>query len=287
MEVHRSQEEVAATIDRNLAAGVDGIKLYAALPPNLVQAAIARVAGRVPVTGHLTATLASEAVALGIGGLEHAQLSLYRDLVPGEHALQAGETMGNPMYWGKVRRGWEAIDPRGEAAVRLADQMAAAGTVLDPTLVLGGRTDLGFSEEEEAAFTEAQRQWMAGRPAPAVRPSPADLEPSAQALIGVVETMHRAGVVVTPGTDCGAVGVPPGHGYHIELGLMAKAMPHRDVFLAATGRAAKWLGRQDLGVIAAGKRADVLIVDGNPLEDIGNLRRLHSVFLDGKAVAIE
>lgn len=285
MEVHRTEDDLQRTLDRDFAAHVDGIKLYAGLPPNLVESAIRMIADRVPVTGHLTATTASEAVAMGIGGLEHCQLTLYRDLVPEEHALGPGDTMGNPAYWGKVRRGWEAINPLGEKAKRLISAMAQAGTLMDPTLVLGGRTNLGFTAEEEAAFTTNQRQRMSGRAAGAQGPSPEELERSAGNMIRLMEEMHRAGIRVTPGTDCGAVGVPPGYGYHTELSLLAKAMPTRDVLRNATSVAANWLRRDDLGAIAPGKCADLVLLNADPLADITNTRSIASVYMDGEPVA--
>jgi cytosine/adenosine deaminase-related metal-dependent hydrolase len=283
--VHRTEDDLVRTFERDFAANVDGIKLYAGLPPNLVEAALRIIADRVPVTGHLTATTASQAVAMGIGGLEHCQLTLYRDLVPEEHALGPGDTMGNPAYWGKVRRGWEAIDPLGDKAKRLIAAMARAGTLMDPTLVLGGRTNLGFTAEEDAAFTTNQRQRMSARTAGAQGPSAGELERSAGNMIRLMEEMHRAGIRVTPGTDCGAVGVPPGYGFHIELSLLAQAMPARDVLRSATSVAAHWLRRDDLGAIAPGKRADVVLLNADPLADIANTRDIADVWLDGEPVA--
>jgi imidazolonepropionase-like amidohydrolase len=99
-----------------------------------------------------------------------------------------------------------------------------------------------------------------------------------------MEEMHRAGVLVTPGTDCGAVGVPPGYGYHIELSLLGKAMPAQDVLLNATGKAAGWLRRHDIGVIAPRKRADVVLLDADPLANIANTRRISAVYMDGQKV---
>ncbi len=284
MEQHRTPPEVDATLARNFAAGVDGIKLYAGLPPNLVGHAIRTIGDRVPVTGHLTATTASEAVGLGIGALEHLQLTLYRDLVPAEHALGPGDIMGNPAYWGKVRRGWEEVEPRGSAAGRVVSAMAKAGTRMVPTLVLGARTDLGFTDEERAAFTPAQRERMAARAAGGAAGPPVDLARSAANMIGVIEAMHAGGVTLLPGTDCGAVGVPPGYGYHIELSLMAKAMPARDVLMAATSKAAAWLRRDDLGAIEPGRRADLVLLRGNPLDDIAQTRNIAGVYMDGQLV---
>jgi imidazolonepropionase-like amidohydrolase len=283
METHTGDEEIEKTILRNMAAGVDGIKLYAGLPPPLLRHAIDMVARRVPVTGHLTATTATEAVAAGIDGLEHLQLTLYRDLVPDEHALRAGEIMGNLVYWGKVRRGWESIAPRGDAAQRLLAAMTERGTRMIPTLVLGGGIKMDFSPEEDAAFTPAQRERIAAAPA-RPRPAPEELQRSDGNMIGVVDEMHRAGVAVLPGTDCGAVPVPPGYGYHRELALLAKAMPNAAVLAAATSGAAAWLRRDDLGVIAPGKRADLVLIDGDPLRDIGDTRKIEAVLMDGVRV---
>ncbi len=284
MEVHRARADVDRTIDRNLAAGVDGIKLYAGLPPDLVRHTVARVDGRVPITGHLTATTASEAAAAGIGGLEHLLLTLYRDLVPPEHALESQETMASPPYWAKVRRGWAAIDPAGEPARRTIAAMASAGVRMIPTLVLGARVNQEFSPEEEAAFTSAQRERMIARGVPAQGLALEELERSANNLLRVVEEMHRAGVPVLPGTDCGAVPVPPGYGYHLELELLAKAMPNAAVLAAATSGAASWLRRDDLGMIAPGKRAHLVLIDGDPLRGITDARRVSAVWIDGTKV---
>jgi imidazolonepropionase-like amidohydrolase len=285
MEVHRTEAEIDRTVERNMAAGVDGIKLYAGLPPRLVAHAVRRIAKRVPITGHLTATTAGEAVAAGVDGLEHLMLTLYRDLATADHALAEGDTMSNIPYWGKVRRGWEAIDPRGDAARRIAAAMADASMRMIPTLVLGRSIHTEFTHEEESAFTAPQRERMAARRSAAsgAPPTP-DLRPSADNMIAMTETLHAAGVPVLPGTDCGAVTVPPGYGYHIELELLAQAMPAHDVLMAATSRAAAWLRRDDLGVIAPGKRADLALIDGDPLRDITEARQVAGAWVAGQRV---
>jgi imidazolonepropionase-like amidohydrolase len=101
-------------------------------------------------------------------------------------------------------------------------------------------------------------------------------------MIRLMEEMHRGGIRVTPGTDCGAVGVPPGYGFHIELSLLAQAMPARDVLRSATSVAAHWLRRDDLGTIAPGKRADVVLLNADPLANIANTRDIAAVWMDGE-----
>jgi hypothetical protein len=285
MQLHRTEADVERTIARAIEAGVDGIKMYAGLPPDLVAATIREVAGRLPVTGHLMATKASEAVEAGIDCMEHLQLTLYRDLIApdSEFAFAPGDHMGDVNYWGKVRRGWETIDATTESAKRTIGAMAERGTRMVPTLVLGARTDIDFTPEEDAAFTSAQRERMQQRAqtAGAARWSSEMLRPSAERMMAVIRAMHAAGVRLLPGTDCGAVGVPPGYGYHMELALLAQELPNATVLASATSGAAAWLRRDDLGAIAPGKRADLVLIDGDPLSDIADTRKIAAVWMDG------
>jgi len=75
----------------------------------------------------------------------------------------------------------------------------------------------------------------------------------------------------------------PGYSLHRELAFLSGAgLANMDVLRAATARAAEALRRDDLGVIAAGKRADLLLLRRNPLEDVGALREIDVVVHDGK-----
>jgi imidazolonepropionase-like amidohydrolase len=97
--------------------------------------------------------------------------------------------------------------------------------------------------------------------------------------------MDRAGVRVLLGSDSGVQNHPMGISEHRELELMVAAgMPPSRVIAAATGRAAAALGFDDVGGIAAGKRADFIVLDANPLDEITNTRRISQVYLRGVAV---
>jgi len=54
--------------------------------------------------------------------------------------------------------------------------------------------------------------------------------------------------------------------------------------VSSTGDAAAFIGADDTGILTSGKSADFLILDGNPLDDITNTRRISSVFLRGEEV---
>jgi len=94
-----------------------------------------------------------------------------------------------------------------------------------------------------------------------------------------------AGVTVATGTDAGNPGTFHGASYTTELKLMAQAgVSPRDLIACSTLNGAKVLGRQkEFGSLEPGKRADLLVLDADPLQDILNTRRLHLVVKDGQA----
>lgn len=92
--------------------------------------------------------------------------------------------------------------------------------------------------------------------------------------------MSSAGVTVVLGTD----GNTP-WGPHIEMeDMVAAGMTPAAVITAATGNGAAYLRLDDRGTISAGKRADFIVLDANPLDDITNSRRIRTVYLAGEAV---
>ena len=88
------------------------------------------------------------------------------------------------------------------------------------------------------------------------------------------------------GTDCGYVFPPGKNAYELELYVKLIGMTTEDAILTATKNAAKALGKSsELGTIEQGKIADIIIVDGNPLEDIRviqNSERIKLVVKEGK-----
>jgi hypothetical protein len=129
-----------------------------------------------------------------------------------------------------------------------------------------------------------QREWTEGG---------LPLPPVLAALFGrypeftreVVAALHREGVPVMAGTD--AMGVPmviPGRSLQQELVLLTRSgfSPY-EALRAATVAPAQFLGKeQDFGTIAKGRRADLLLVDGNPLENVAVLSRPAGVMVRGR-----
>ena len=101
-----------------------------------------------------------------------------------------------------------------------------------------------------------------------------------------LERLAEAGVPIAMGTDTGPAGRFQGYFELMELEEMVKAgMPAAQVLKSATSVAARCMGLdRDLGTIEPGKWADFVVLDGNPLADISNVRRISSVWIAGNRV---
>lgn len=281
-------DAAVAAVDRHLAAGADAIKLYTTLPPESLRRCIERVGGRVPVTGHLGRTLASEAMEAGINGLEHVLLTPYNDFAPDELRTAPGEVMATPGFWQKVYEGWLRTDLDCDRSRRWIDLLVTRDVSLCPTLTVApGADDEPDPEHLRYVPLVAQRwQEAAGLRAAMARSAEARdrARHAREKLQELVGRVHAAGGRIVAGTDTGAIrSLVPGFGLHQELAFLAAAgLSNMDVLRAATARAAEAVGRSDLGTIERGKRADLLLLRRNPLDDLGALRDIERVVLDGR-----
>ncbi len=95
----------------------------------------------------------------------------------------------------------------------------------------------------------------------------------------------EAGVPIAFGTDSGPMGRFQGYFEHMEAELMAEAgLSAEQILRSATGVAADCLGLDDVGTLEEGRRADLVLLRANPLEDIANLRQIHGVWVGGERV---
>lgn len=95
----------------------------------------------------------------------------------------------------------------------------------------------------------------------------------------------KAGVPYGMGTDSGPTARFAGYFAHWELELMVKSgITPMQAIVAATSSNARFMGAKDIGTVAVGKLADLLVLDANPLADIRNTRKIAKVYIGGKSV---
>jgi imidazolonepropionase-like amidohydrolase len=106
------------------------------------------------------------------------------------------------------------------------------------------------------------------------------LEMVVNTLLKTIGALHKADIPIVAGTDVGV----PGHTLHRELELYVKAglTPLAAIQTATLTPARVMKLENEVGTIAAGRRADIIVLDANPLENISNIRRIRFVVTQGR-----
>ncbi len=103
-----------------------------------------------------------------------------------------------------------------------------------------------------------------------------------------VRALAAAGATLVIGTDAGIDVVAPGSSMHDELAeFVAAGLANMEVLKMATVGNARVLGRQDLGTVAVGQQADLLVLERNPLTDIANTKRIGGVVMRGAWMPVQ
>ena len=125
------------------------------------------------------------------------------------------------------------------------------------------------------------KQWFAG---PANVPPANDTSVVEANLKLIMRRLHEAGVNLMLGSDCGYGDVIPGFAIHDELRMTVEAgLSPYEALRLATVAPARFLGTlEEAGTVEAGKRADLLLVEENPLEDAANAAKRAGVLLGGR-----
>jgi imidazolonepropionase-like amidohydrolase len=276
-----SPDNARHTVAALAASGVDFVKVHNIASPALYEAIADECRRRgLTFSGHIPS---------GVGPVGAA--------AAGQRTLEHGRGMlsCSAETWARIRS-----DPASRALSRYcADEtqsrdvlpaLRRAGTWLTPTLTswrgqlhVGDPSLAGWLAQLagiEHVTRDLRRHWekMAG-------PTPSALERELQARFGALaKAADDAGVPLLAGTDLGDPYVIPGFALHDELQLLVESgVTPLHALRSATLEPARALGLAgELGSIAPGKAADLVLLDADPLADIRNTRRIRAVVLDGR-----
>jgi imidazolonepropionase-like amidohydrolase len=270
-------------VRRQVELGADFIKVYSALRPETFLAILdeARCCGK-QTAGHVPEMVyLEEAIAAGLGCCEH--------FFGFEKAI--AKLLGEPVVLDYVGMGSQAgylarlgqVDPAELQA--LYRHIANRGTAVCPTIVTF-QIATHIQEIQHGDFPG--QQYIS----PMVRgiwsslwSGQGNLEDFIwQNWAQMVRGLHQAGVTLMAGTDLMLPGVLPGYAVHEELAIWQEAgLPPADVLRGATLAPAQFVGLGDrLGSVSTGKTASLVLVRGNPLEDIRHAHEIESLFLRGQ-----
>jgi hypothetical protein len=268
--------------------GIDFLKTYNDIPRDAYFALAEAVkptdlylAGHVPMR-----VSAIEAAESGQRSFEHGLVLIF-DCYPGIDELRNADSFWRA-YTDDVRRRMVREHDAAQCA-RVHDAMRRNQVALVPTHTTrkldAYATDELFRSDARLGYIPSllQKMWLGDADGMAARGS-AD---SYRAIyeLGIAQTgeAHRAGVTVLAGTDAPDSFVFPGLSLADELDhLVAAGLSPLDALRSATSEPAKFLGLEgEAGMIRPGARADIVLLQDNPLSDIGAVRSVQTVVLAG------
>ena len=277
-----SEAETIAAVDKIKAAGLWGAKFYTSMNPAWIApgAAEAHKLG-LHVHGHVPAGMRPlDAVRAGYDEVTHINFimmqAMPQDVV--DKANTAARLEG-PAKYGKD------VDLDSPAMKSFYAELSKRKTIIDPTLSVweplmtsdGTSISPEYSPYADIAPPAVARGWKIGGYPLFGGLTRADFRKSFDKMVGLVTRLHQAGVRIVAGTD--------GYGLELvrELELYRTAgLSNAEALQTATIVPARMTGMDDrVGSIARGKTADIVLVDGDVSKDLGNLRHVETVFLDG------
>ena len=269
MRVVTTDEQARQAVHADKEAGYIGIKVYNRLSPSVYKAIVAAAAEqRLPVMGHVPRAVGvAGAVEARQRSLEHFS-SFMRSALPESIAREDLP----------VKEIFARVDLNKLPAI--AGAVAAAGSWTCPTIVQ-------IQWDADAAVWERQRSLVPRGVVDRyerqmkVPPLGPNAEPFALAL---VRALHAKGAGLLLGTDTYKRNVIPGFSLLEELKYFVKAgLSPYEAIKAGTSDAARFLNQEsEFGTVAVGRRADLILLSANPLDDVGNVTKRAGVMLRGQ-----
>ena len=253
-----TEEEVIEEVRRQATSGVDFIKLYVGLNPELLKVAIDEAHSQgIKVIGHLYLTSWTDAANLGIDFLTHG-VPVSPFLLSEDKQRIFNLTGGGPFdhsLW------LDLVDLNSTEISNMIDSLVQNQIPVDPTLnVYEAILKQGSYDPQN------EQRW--------------------NKVLQLTKIMHERGVQILSGTDIPNLKLVPGKSLHHELELLAEAgIKPMDIIKIATKNGAKALSiTNQTGTIEPDKQADILILSANPIEDIENIGKIDAVISNSRII---
>ena len=295
--------EAYAAVSKLKSEGVDFIKVQSRLKPT-AYFAIAEAARKenIHFVGHVPDSISpAQASDAGQASIEHLTGILLacssREAELRQQQLNPPPRKETQRQTSLRQRAWQqavlnTYSP--EKAQKLYAKLLANQTWQVPTLpllielaYLTPATDRASDPNLKYIPQNLQKIWKQGRAESLANKTSGDFLLRAklvEASLKAVGDMHATGIPMMAGTDSTAPNLVPGFALHDSIADMVHAgLTPMEALQAATSKPAEFLNRgNEQGTIALGQRADLVLLDANPLADIHNTQKIHAVILKGK-----
>jgi imidazolonepropionase-like amidohydrolase len=283
-------DEARHAVDLHAVAGVDYLKVYTKITPALLRPLLDEADKlHLPVAAHLGKTDAVTAARAGVVSIEH--LTGVVQAATG-NALYASAHDNFLTGWTTEEKAWAALD--SSTVARTARALAQTKVTMVPTLVVHdmlsrldnpilltrpGMEDVPDNAESVRSVPSLLRRtgWRAS-----------DFEAfrrSRRQQDQFVREFRRAGGAIAAGSDAANQLLIPGYSLHEEMAFLVGAgLTPLEAITAATRRGAQLLRADSLGLLAPGKVADLVVLNGNPARNISATRNIAMVIIRGRVI---
>lgn len=279
--------KIVKTLDEGLAAvnfyadkGYQQVKLYSSIPVEWVKPLAAEAHKRgMKVVGHIPSFMTAErAVNDGYDQIIHLNMVMLNFMGDTIDTRSMGRFI-------KVAQRAKNINVSGPEAKRFVKLLKDKNIVVDPTVAIfegmftnePGKLAAGYQPVLNMFPPEFRRGLYTGG-LPTMKGHEADYKASFDNMLKMLKLLHSSGITFVPGTDDF-----PGFALHRELELYAKAgVSNKEVLQKATLISARVAGKEnEVGSIEVGKKANLILVDGDPVKNISDIRRVEFTMKNG------
>jgi len=263
-----SPAEGVAAVDLYADSHFNQIKVYTQLSPAVLRAVAAEAHARgLTVTGHVPAAVTTpEGIADGMDQINHLQF-ITRAIQPDPN---------------------QPVDLNSDRAKAFIALLKEKNIVVDPTASWGEMASHPRSIDpasfepglNAAPYTLASKFRALGAAAPDPAQAEARFHARTKTNLEVIGALYRAGIPIVAGSDTGLIGY--GLDRELELYVQAGMTPIAAIQTATLNAARAMRLDADSGTVEPGKRADLILVDGNPLQNISDIRRIAKVVTEGR-----